>query len=493
MEATADRAIAIVGLGAVLPEAPNAATFWQNILNKRYSIKQVPANRWRAEDYYHPDISVPDKTYSLLGGWVEGFSFDWKKFHIPPRVAAAMDQGQQWALTIADMALADYGYPQRPLNTERTAVIMGTAMGGELHYQTFLRAAFPEYARALEHVEDFQQLPVELRERIRQRWHELAVNDMPPITEDSMPGELPNIVSGRIANVLNLQGPNFVTDAACAASFAAVNAAVELLTEHHVDAVVTGGVDRNMGVATFIKFCKIGALSATGSRPFGEGADGFVMGEGSAAFVLKRLEDAERAGDRIYAVIRGVGGSSDGKGKGITAPNPQGQQLAVQRAWENAGLDPSSATLVEAHGTSTRVGDVVEVESLSKIYGGTQRSIGLGSVKSNIGHLKAGAGAAGLLKATLAVHHKIMPPTLNSERPNPNIDFSRTPFYLLHEPRQWPASNGTPRRAESALTASAARISTSCWKNISPADSPATSARLLPLRCQQPARLSPSP
>ena len=161
---------------------------------------------------------------------------------------------------------------------------------------------------------------------------------------------------------------------------------------------------------------------------------------------MKRLEDAERDGDRIYAVIRGVGGSSDGRGKGITAPNPIGQVLAIQRAWENAGLDPATATLVEAHGTSTKVGDVVEVESLSKVFGSARRnSIALGSVKSNIGHLKGGAGAAGLLKSTLALYHKVLPPTLNSEKPNPNIDFTTTPFYLNHEARDW--SNGaSPRR-----------------------------------------------
>ncbi|NTU62931.1 MAG: acyltransferase domain-containing protein, partial [Chloroflexi bacterium] len=216
--------------------------------------------------------------------------------------------------------------------------------------------------------------------------------------------------------------------------------------EHQCDAVISGGVDRNMGAASFVKFSKIGALSATGSRPFGDGADGFVMGEGSAAFLLKRLEDAERDGDKIYAVIRGVGGSSDGKGKGITAPNPLGQVLALQRAWENAGLDPATATLIEAHGTSTKVGDVVEVESLSKVFGGAkQNSIALGSVKSNIGHLKAGAGAAGLLKSTLALNHKVLPPTLHAEKTNPNIDFRATPFYLNHEAREW-SKNGTPRR-----------------------------------------------
>ena len=221
-----------------------------------------------------------------------------------------------------------------------------------------------------------------------------------------------------------------------------------MLTEHHVDVVIAGGVDRNMGPAIFVKFCKIGALSATGSRPFGEGADGFVMGEGSASFLLKRLSDAERDGDKIYAVIRGVGGSSDGKGKGITAPNPIGQILAAKRAWENAEIDPTTATLVEAHGTSTKVGDATEFNSLSEVFGGAGRQvIGLGSAKSNIGHLKAGAGAAGLLKATMAVYNKVLPPTLNCERPNPNIDFANSPFYPLCQPCAWDAPKHGPRRA----------------------------------------------
>jgi malonyl CoA-acyl carrier protein transacylase len=445
-DSSADRAVAIVGVGAILPDAPNAPAFWENIVNRRYSITEVPPERWSIADYYDPDPKAPDKTYSKIGGWVRGFQFDWKRYRMPPKVTAAMDQGQQWAVTIAAEALADYGYPERPLNTERTAVILGTAMGGELHYLTHLRVAFPEFAHALEGVSEFSQLPPDLRSVILSRWHEIIDQQLPPITEDSMPGELPNIVSGRVANLLDLHGPNFIADAACASSFAAINAAIEMLTQHHVDAVIAGGVDRNMGASTFVKFCKIGALSPTGSRPFADGADGFVMGEGSASFLLKRLADAERSGDRIYAVIRGIGGGSDGKGKGITAPNPIGQQFAMQRAWENAGLDPATASYVEAHGTSTRVGDVVEVESLTKIYGGAKPgSIGLGSVKSNIGHLKAGAGAAGLLKATMAIYHRVLPPTLNAEKPNPNIDFRQTPFCLFHEAREWP--NGKPRRA----------------------------------------------
>ncbi len=448
MTQSSDRAIAIVGVGAVLPDAPNAPAFWNNIINRRYSIYETPADRWSIADYYDPDPSAPDKTYSKIGSWVQGFQFDWKKYRIPPKVAAAMDQGQQWAVTIADEALSDYGYPNRPLDPERIGVILGTAMGGELHYTTQNRIIFPEFARLLEAVPEFAGLPTATRAGIMDGWHARMDAKLPQVTEDTMPGELPNIVAGRVANVLNLRGPSFITDAACASSFAAINAAAEMLAEHHVDAVIAGGVDRNMGAAIFVKFCKIGALSATGSRPFGAGADGFVMGEGSASFLLKRLSDAERDGDKIYAVIRGVGGASDGKGKGITAPNPIGQILAARRAWENAGLDPATATLLEAHGTSTKVGDVTELNSLNEVFGGASRhSIGLGSAKSNIGHLKAGAGAAGLLKAAMAVYTKTLPPTLNSEQPNPNIDLSNSPFYLLNQGRDWEAPKNTPRRA----------------------------------------------
>ncbi len=453
MNSSEVRAVAIVGVGALLPDAPNATALWENVCGKRYSIVDVPPDRWSVDDYFDPDPAAPDKTYSKIGGWVRGFSFDWKKYRVPPRVAEAMDESQKWAVTVADMALTDYGYPNRHLDLERTGAVIGTAMGGETHDLTTLRASFPEYARALVQAPAYQQIPLEARGALIEQWRAQIGAALPSITEDSMPGELPNVVAGRIANVLNLRGPNFITDAACASSFAAIQAATDLLygadgTPPQCDAVLAGGVDRNMGAPTFIKFCKIGALSATGTRPFSDGADGFVMGEGAGIFLLKRLSDAERDGDRVYAVIRGIGASSDGRGKGITAPNPAGQQLAIARAWQQAGLDPTTATLIEAHGTSTRVGDVVEVESLTHIFCGARPgSIALGSIKSNIGHLKAAAGAAGLLKTVMALHHKTLPPTLNAHPANRNIPFENTPFHLNSDAAPWEARAGTPRRA----------------------------------------------
>ncbi len=452
MEQTAHRAIAIVGVSAILPDAPSAAAFWQNVKNGRYSITDVTPERWDPALYYDPDPKAPDKTYSKIGGWVR--QWEWNPLGwglpIPPRVSDAMDDGQKWAVACSRAALLDYGHPQRPLDLEHTAVILGNAMAGEHHYLTALRIAFPEYAHELAAAPSFAALPRAVQAAITAEMHAGVGRRFPEISEDTMPGELSNCIAGRVANLLNLHGPNYVVDAACASAIAAISTATEGLAQGDYDAVLAGGIDRNMGASSYVKFCKIGALSATGTRPYADGADGFVMGEGAVMFLLKRLADAERAGDKIYAVLRGIGGASDGKGKGITAPNPVGQRLSVQRAWQSAALSPATATLVEGHGTSTRVGDVVEVQSLAEVFGEAgmaQGTVALGSVKSNIGHLKAAAGAAGLLKAVMALHEKVLPPSLHFDRPNPNIDFAHCPFYVNTELQPWEAPAAGVRRA----------------------------------------------
>ncbi len=452
MESTAHRAIAVVGLGAILPDAPDVKAFWKNVQEGRDSITEVPADRWDPKLFYDPDPAAPDKTYSKIGGWVREFPWDPMKWRLPlpPKVSDAMDGAQRWAIACTREALADYGFPERPLNTERTAVILGNAMAGEKHYLTALRIFFPEYERDLENIASFAALPEDVRTDIAQQLHKRMDDRLPRITEDSMPGELANCIAGRIANLYNFHGPNFVVDAACASAMGAMNAAVQGLVEGQFDSVITGGIDRNMGPSTFVKFCKIGALSATGSRPYAAGADGFVMGEGAVIFLLKRLADAESDGDKIYAVLRGIAGSSDGKGKGITAPNPVGQVLCTQRAWENAGLSPADVGYIEGHGTSTRVGDVVEVQSMIDVLAPFHlpvNSVPIGSVKSNIGHLKAAAGAAGLVKAVLALHHKMLPPSVHCERPSPDIDFAHSPLFVNTKLRPWETSHDLPRRA----------------------------------------------
>jgi acyl transferase domain-containing protein len=450
-EQPVDRAVAIVGVAAIMPDAPDAATFWRNIEDGRYSISEVTPDRWDPARYYDPDPRAVDKSYSKIGGWVRAFEWDplgWK-LPVPPRVSDAMDDAQKWAVNLARAALLDYGWPGRALDNERTAVVIGNAMAGERHYLTALRVNFPEFAHELEGSATFAALPKEVREAILDETGKGLRAAIPEITEDTMPGELANIIAGRVANLFDLRGPSYITDAACASGLAAMASSVEGLINREYDTVLTGGIDRNMGAATYVKFCKIGALSATGTRPYAEGADGFVMGEGGTLFLLKRLADAERDGDRIYAVLLGMAGSSDGRGKGITAPNPIGQRLAVERAWQLAGVAPSTCSLVEGHGTSTAVGDVVEVEALTDVFGGDvpAGSIPLGSVKSNIGHLKGAAGTAGLFKAAMALHHKVLPASIHAEHPNPNIDFSRSPFTVNTELRPWDPPPGGIRRA----------------------------------------------
>jgi acyl transferase domain-containing protein/NAD(P)-dependent dehydrogenase (short-subunit alcohol dehydrogenase family) len=445
----AERAVAIIGVGAILPDALDAKAFWQNVVTGRNSISEVTPDRWDQADYYDPDPKAPGKTYSKIGGWVRGASFEPTQYRIPPTIAAAMDGGQKWALLCASEALRDAGHPDRPLDTESTGVILGNAMGGELHYLTCLRLFMPEYVHAISDTQVFQSLPQADRAALLAQLRESAGRRFPDTTEDTMPGELTNITSGRVAAVFNLRGPNFTADAACASSLAALQAAIDGLVDHHYDVVVTGAMDRNMGPTTFIKFCKIGALSPDGSRPYDKDASGFIMGEGGALFVCKRLQDAEQAGDRIYAVVRGVGGSSDGKGKSIIAPNPVGQILALHRAWQRAGLDPATMTLLEGHGTSTRAGDVAEMETAMKMLSeGTpvKHRIALGSIKSQIGHLKSAAGAAGLLKAVLACHHKILPPSINFNHPNPSIPWDKMPLFVNTKAQPWEKPSFGPRR-----------------------------------------------
>ena len=355
MEDTSARAVAVVGVGAIMPGAPNARAFWENVTKGVYGISEVDPKRWDPALYFDPDPKAPRKTYSKIGGWVREFPWEPVKWRlpIPPLVEAAMDDGQKWAIAITREVLADFGYPERPLDLDRTAVILGNAMGGEKHYQTAFHIFTPEVEAELLASPAFAALPPDVRARTIDEMRRGVAGRLPDVTEDTMPGELSNCIAGRVANLFNFHGANYVTDAACASALAAMSAACDGLVAGHFDAVLTGGIDRNMGPTSFVKFCKIGALSATGSRPYADGADGFVMGEGAAFFLLKRLADAERDGDRIYAVIRGIGASSDGRGKGITAPNPVGQRFALRHGWQVAGLDPSTCSYVEGPGTST--------------------------------------------------------------------------------------------------------------------------------------------
>ena len=432
--------IAIVGIGAIMPGALNKDEYWTNIKEGKYCITEIPASYWDYHLFYSPDHKAEDKLYSKIGGFIpQSFKFNSIKYRIPPQVAKQMDTVQHLAVETTRMALEDAGYDKKEFDHNRTAVIIGNSMGGMKNEMSNTRLNRPFLYEILKNTSAFKSLAPSDAQKMLDEMDAGVREKFTPITEDSMPGELANVIPGRVANVFDLHGTNFAVDAACATSLAAIDQAVNGLRMGNFDMAVAGGVDQMMSPSAYIKFCKIGALSETGSYPFDARANGFVMAEGAGMVILKRLSDAVKDGNKIYAVIRAIGASSDGKGKGITAPNPKGQKLAVEKTFEQLDYTPAEVGLVEAHGTGTRVGDAVELGALTELFGPYAKpgTIGLGSVKSQIGHAKAAAGIASLIKTSLALYNKVLPPSVNFETPNPIVDWSTCPFRVITKAEEW--------------------------------------------------------
>jgi acyl transferase domain-containing protein/NADP-dependent 3-hydroxy acid dehydrogenase YdfG/acyl carrier protein len=434
--------IAVVGIGALLPGSPDAGTFWRTVVAGRDLITDVPADRWLAEDYYDPDPAAPDKTYARRGAFLPDVGFDPLAFGTPPNTITSTDTAQLLALMVAEQVLTDAG-GLASMNRDRVGVILGAA-SMELLSHMNARTQRPVWLKALRQ----NGIP----EAEAQAVCDSIADHYAPWQESTFPGLLGNVVAGRIANRFDLHGTNHTTDAACASSFAALSAAVSELALGRSDLVISGGVDTGNDIGMFMCFSKTPALSPSGDcRPFSDAADGTMLGEGLAMYALKRLADAERAGDRVYAVIRGIGTSSDGRSTAIYAPLPEGQSRALRRTYEEAGYDPGTVELVEAHGTGTSAGDAAEFAALRQVYGESGRAdpqwCAIGSVKSQIGHTKCAAGAVGLLKAVLALNHKVLPPMIKVDRPNPAMAIDGSPFYLNTEARPWVRSADHPRRA----------------------------------------------
>lgn len=424
--------VAIVGMSCLLPKAPNVRTYWDNILNKVNAVTEVPPDRWDWRKYFDPEPGVADRVRSKWGGFLDSIRFDPARYGMPPNSLASIEPLQLLTLEVVRAALADAGYEGRRLPNERTAVVLGVGGGiADLGQQYAVRSALPT-----------------LTDSVPEAW----LSKLATWTEDSFPGILPNVAAGRVANRFNLSGVNFTVDAACASSLAAVYLACRELEARTSDVVVVGGADTIQNPFAYLCFGKAHALSPRGRcATFDESADGIAISEGIAVLILKRLDDAERDGDRIYAVIKGVAGSSDGRDKGLTAPSPEGQALALERAHEKAGVSAATVGLVEAHGTGTVVGDQAELATLNRVFraaGATSASCAIGSVKSMIGHTKSTAGVAGLMKVALALRHKILPPTMHVSTPNETARQSGSPLYVNTETRPWVHADTTvPRRA----------------------------------------------
>jgi len=435
--------LAIVGLSAIFPQADDLRAYWRNLKAGTDAITALPATHWRGADFFNADPKAPDMTYAQRGGFISPVNFNPLEFGIAPKDIEATDTTQLLGMVAAKQALADAGYDQKPFDRQRTSVLLGVTGALELVIPLGARLGHPIWRRALKEAGVANDLAEDVVQRI--------ADGYVPWQENSFPGLLGNVAAGRIASRLDLGGTNCVVDAACASSFAALHLAGLELEAGRSDMVICGGVDTFNDIFMFMCFSKTPALSPSGnSRPFDRDGDGTILGEGIGMVVIKRLADAERDGDRIYCTIKGIGSSSDGRGGAIYEPRSEGQIQAMERAYASAGISADTVELVEAHGTGTKVGDATELRSLSKVFRAAQPEgtwAALGSVKSQIGHTKAAAGVAGLIKAALALEQKVLPPTIKVNQPLDEAAPGTSPFYLNTTKRPWLPRAAHPRRA----------------------------------------------
>ena len=442
-DASSSAPLAIIGIGSLFPKASDLESFWANIKNGVDAITEVPSTHWNPEDYYSDDPKKPDFTYGRRGGFIPPQDFDPLKYGIPPNSIEATDTSQLLGMAAAEAAMQDAGYgTESEFDRDRVSVILGVTGTLELVIPLGARLGHPKWRKAM--------LDAGVDPAVTEDAVQRIADSYVPWQENSFPGLLGNVVAGRISKHLNTGGTNCVVDAACASSMSAIHLAAMELSTGKADMVITGGIDTFNDIFMYMCFSKTPALSPTGdARPFHHEGDGTILGEGLGLIVLKRLEDAERDGNTIYAVLKGVGSSSDGKGDAIYAPSSPGQVKALRAAYAAADVSPDSIELVEAHGTGTAKGDAVEAAALNEVYDakGDRPWCALGSVKSQIGHTKAAAGSAGIIKAAMALHNKVLPPTLKVDRPLDEVAPGASAFYVNTLRRPWVANAAHPRRA----------------------------------------------
>jgi len=427
--------IAIVGMACLFPGAPDMQRYWDNICNGIDAISDVPATRWDPS-YFDPTSMAVDRFYCKRGGFVDDFTdFDPVQFGIMPRIAEVIEPDQLLTLKVGFQALQDAGYDQREFPRERTGVIVGRGnyvSAGVLRLEQHVRM-LPQIIQTL------RDLFPDLGEEALAQAKERLQSELPYYGPDVASGLIPNLIASRLANRLDLHGPAYTVDAACASSVLAVEQACSMLARGDVDMMLVGGAHLTHDLTFWATFCQLGALSRRGIiSPFSAEADGILAGEGVGMVVLKRLDDALTAGDRIYAVIEGTGSSSDGRNSSLVAPSSAGQTMALERAWADLPFMRDDIGLVEAHGTGTPAGDEAELETMAQFFGGHVGDIArpvIGSVKSMIGHTMPASGMAALIKTALAVYHGVLPPTLHCQQPHPRL--SETRFRVLAERETW--------------------------------------------------------
>ncbi|OLF06430.1 type I polyketide synthase, partial [Actinophytocola xanthii] len=395
--------IAVVGLGCRLPggiESP--AALWDALLSEMDAVRPVPGDRWDVEEWYDEDVAAPGRTTVRRGGFLDDVAgFDAAFFRISPAEAERMDPQQRIALEVAWSALEDARIVPGALAGSRAGVFLGTMW---------------------------------------QEYHLATGADPASVGPQSAVGWDTSIVPARIAYALGLQGPAVSVGSACSSSLNAVHLAAHSLRRGESDLALAGGVSLMLHPHTTVAMTKFGGLNpADQCRAFDADAAGYVRGEGCGVLVLRRLSDALRTGDRIYAVLRGSAVNNDGASNGLTAPNPRAQVDVLREAWREAGVAPAKVSYVEAHGTGTALGDVIEAGALGEVFApGRTAPLLIGSAKTNFGHLEPAAGVLGVLKTVLALHHGELPASLHFDRPNPRIDFAGQRLEVVTGRRDWP-------------------------------------------------------
>ncbi len=412
MSDTSKEPIAIIGIGCRFPGAKDPESFWQLLRDGVDMISEVPADRWNKQAFYHPDPSVPGKSISSWGGFLENIDqFDPFFFGISPIEAKYMDPQQRLLLELSYEALDSTGKTKENLSSTKTGVFIGISLN--------------EYSQ-------------------------LQFGDPSMITSHSGTGNALSIAANRISYFFNFHGPSMAIDTACSSSLTAVHLACQSIRSGECSMALAGGVNMILSPAHSIAFTKAGVLAPDGRcKTFDAGANGYVRGEGGGVIVLKSLSSALADGDPIQAIILSSAMGQDGRTNGLMAPSQEGQEEMLREAYKAAGVSPDSVQYVETHGTGTLLGDSMEAKALGKVIG-TDRKNGpcaIGSVKTNIGHLEAAAGIAGLIKVILSLKNRTIPPSLHYHSPNPHIPFDELKLRVNSELNSWPSDSDHPALA----------------------------------------------
>ena len=444
--------VSIIGIGLTYPDCGSPDELWENVLAGRRAFRRLPDVRTSLADYHSDDPHAPDRFYADRAAVLRDWTFDRLAYKVAGSTYRATDTTHWLALDVAARALADAGFPDGAgLPHRRTGVVLGNSLTGEFSRANVMRLRWPYVRRTVgSALADEGWADTDIA-RFLGALHERYVAPFPAIDEDTLAGGLANTIAGRICNHFDLRGGGYTVDGACSSSLLSVITAANALVDGGLDVAVAGGVDLSIDPFELVGFAKTGALATGEMKVYDVDSNGFWPGEGAGALVLVREEDALASGARIYASITGWGVSSDGKG-GMTRPEAEGHRLALQRAYERAGYGVETVGYFEGHGTGTALGDAVEIAAIS----GARRSAAadaepaaLGTVKGNFGHTKAAAGVAGLIKATLAVHHRVIPPVTGNTQPHELLTASDAALYLPTEATAWPA--GEIRAGVSAM------------------------------------------